>query len=137
MRMGRQPKISKTQHRSIFRAALTGDRTARKMRERYNCDVTLCCVLQLLRIALEMKYKKILSGPSLKPTHIEARLKWARDFGIWCTRWRRVVFSDEKKFNLDRSDGFKYYGQDLLKEAQYFSKLQQGGAGVMIWAPTS
>ena len=76
----------------------------------------------------------MLSGPKLTPTHVEARLKWARDYSHWRTRWRRVFFSDEKKFNLDGPDGFTYYWQDFRKEPQYFSKRQQGGGDVMIWA---
>lgn len=34
----------------------------------------------------------------------------------------QVIFSDEKKFNLDKPDGFKYYWRDLRKESCYFLK---------------
>ena len=47
------------------------------------------------------------------------------------------MFSDEKKFNLDGPDGFAYYWHDLRKEQKYFSKRQQGGSGVTIWAAMS
>ncbi len=48
-----------------------------------------------------------------------------------------MVFSDEKKFNLDGPDGFSYYWHDLRKEERYFSTLQKGGGGVMLWAAMS
>ena len=48
--------------------------------------------------------------------------------------WQKVIFSDEKKFNLDGPDGFKFYWHDLRKEPQYFSKRVCGGGSVNVWA---
>ena len=76
----------------------------------------------------------MLTGPSLTVKHREERLKWAKDCSHWCTLLRRIVFSDEKKLNLDGLDGFAHYWHDLRKEPQYFSKRQQGGGSVTIWA---
>lgn len=44
-----------------------------------------------------------------------------------------MIWSDEKKFNLDGPDGYRYYWHDLRKEERYFSKRVQGGGGVMVW----
>ena len=44
-----------------------------------------------------------------------------------------MIFSDERKFNLDGPDGFAHYWYDLRKEPQYFSKRQQGRGSVTIW----
>jgi hypothetical protein len=51
----------------------------------------------------------------------------------WKSEWKRVVWSDEKKFNLDGPDGLIYYWHDLRKEDQVFSKRSHGGSGIMIW----
>lgn len=45
-----------------------------------------------------------------------------------------MVWSDEKKWNLDGPDGFAYYWHDLRKEPEMFSKRAQGGGSAMIWA---
>ncbi len=45
-----------------------------------------------------------------------------------------MVWSDEKRFNLDGPNGFRYYWDDLRKEPQMFSKRSQGGGSVMVWA---
>lgn len=49
-------------------------------------------------------------------------------FIIW-----QVIFSDEKKFNLDGPDGFNSYWRDLRKEPRYFSKRNFGGGSLMVW----
>ena len=38
-----------------------------------------------------------------------------------------------KKFNLDGTDGYRYYWHDLSKEKQYFSKRHFGGGSLMVW----
>lgn len=49
----------------------------------------------------------------------------------------QVIFSDEKKFNLDGPDGFNGYWRDLRKEPQYFSKRNFGGGSLMVWGAFS
>jgi hypothetical protein len=60
------------------------------------------------------------------------------DFGrmhmTWKSEWRNIIWSDEKRFNLDGPDGFAYYWHDFLKEELIFSKRQLGGGSIMIWA---
>lgn len=51
--------------------------------------------------------------------------------------WTRVVFSDEKKFNLDGPDGFNYYWHDLRKEKQFKYSRNFGGGSLMVWGAFS
>ena len=48
-----------------------------------------------------------------------------------------MVWSDEKKFNLDGPDGVKYYWHDLRNEPLRFSRRGHGGGSVMVWAAFS
>ncbi|CAK9827587.1 Transposable element Tc3 transposase [Anthophora retusa] len=74
----------------------------------------------------------------LKKTAIKKnRLEFARKHMNWVTQWQKVVFSDEKKFNLDGPDGYSYYYHDLRKEERIFSQRQHGGGSVMIWGAIS
>ena len=52
----------------------------------------------------------------------------------WDKEWESVIFSDEKKFNLDGPDGLKCYWHDLRKGNLEFSQRVHGGGSVMIWA---
>jgi transposase len=49
----------------------------------------------------------------------------------------QVIFSDEKKWNLDGPDGNAYYWRDLRKEERYLSRRNFGGGSVMVWAAFS
>ncbi|GBM12284.1 Transposable element Tc3 transposase [Araneus ventricosus] len=51
----------------------------------------------------------------------------------WTTEWTSVIFSDEKRFNLDGPDGFQYYLHCLKQKEQYYSTRQQGGGSLIVW----
>ncbi|GBN49211.1 Transposable element Tc3 transposase [Araneus ventricosus] len=51
----------------------------------------------------------------------------------WTTEWTSVIFSDEKRFNLDGPDGFQYYWHCLKQKEQYYSTRQQGGGSLVVW----
>ena len=48
--------------------------------------------------------------------------------------WISVIFSDEKKFNLDGPDGWASYWHDLRCQPRTFFSCQQGGGSVMVCA---
>ncbi|KAI8114751.1 Poly [ADP-ribose] polymerase [Lucilia cuprina] len=48
-------------------------------------------------------------------------------------QWKKVLFSDEKKFNLDGPDGFQYYWHDLQKDKKVRMSRNFGGGSLMIW----
>lgn len=49
--------------------------------------------------------------------------------------WRigaKVIFSDEKKINLDGPGGLSFYRHDLRREENMLSHFQMGGGSAMI-----
>lgn len=127
-------KISKRQKNQLLALASTGKFTANEMISKLDLPIQKNQVCKILKRSGHFKYAKKQKVQTLKTHHVEGRLSWAQKYMSWTTEWTNVVFSDEKKFNLDGPDGFQYYWHDLRKEPQYFSKRNFGGGSLMLWA---
>ena len=68
--------------------------------------------------------KKRINCPSLTIKHKEKRLEYARQYQTMSVKeWGKIVFSDEKKFNLDGPDGFqKYWYAKVFPEENYSTR---------------
>ena len=85
-----------------------------------------------------MDYQKVKQlekkrSPLLINSHKDLRLKWTKDHMTWNEAWHKVIWSDEKKFNLDCLDGFSFCWRDLLKEEEISTARPQDDDSVMIW----
>lgn len=106
---------------------------ASKIRAELNLTVTTRRVKQILQNGATLTWQKRVAKPKLTINHKEARLSFARKFFSWKEEWRNVLFSDEKKFNLDGPDGWQCYWRDLRAEPEIFSKRNFGGGTLMVW----
>ena len=75
--------------------------------------------------------------PRLTPAHKRARLDFAREHKDWTmSQWEKVIFSDESRFLLHRSDGRVYVRRMLgeeFKETCVQTTVKHGGGGIMVW----
>ena len=131
---GRPRAISKRQERHLLRLVSNSTRTAAEIAREAGISASARTVRRVIQAAPHLKRKKLKKCPPLTNDHKERRLAFARNHVQWTENWRQVLFSDEKKFNLDGPDGFAYYFHDLRKEEKCFSKRQMGGGSVMVWA---
>lgn len=125
------------ERRAIIREASNSSETARKIKERVGATASVRTVQRVIKKCPHLKRLKLRKKPQLSPQHREARLQFARDHENWVEEWKNIIFSDEKKFNLDGPDGYRYYYHDLRKEQRYLSRRHSGGGGVMVWAAIS
>ncbi|GMF17243.1 unnamed protein product [Phytophthora fragariaefolia] len=72
----------------------------------------------------------------LNPEDMLARKAWARSMLLRNDAgpvWDSIIFSDEKKWNLDGTDGFQYYWWDPRKPPCHTKRRRAGGGSVMVW----
>lgn len=82
--------------------------------------------------------KKIRTEPILSQFHQNERLNFANTHIVWGEEhWKRVVFMDERKFNLDGPDGFSYYFHDLRNYERTLSQRPRGNSVYIYMVITS
>lgn len=87
--------------------------------------------------AIGVKKRKRLPRPRLLQRHKTSRLAFAQENQTRNASWGEIVFSDEKKINLDGPDGYQYYWADPNFPKETFSKRASGGGSVMVWGAIS
>jgi hypothetical protein len=130
-------KLSETAKRRIVREASTTKKSCQRLVETLELPVTRQRVFQILKASTTLTHVKGKKAPLLTSAHKIARLIWAKTYFQYGSKWFNVIFSDEKKFNLDGPDGWVGYWYDLRKEPEIFSRRQNGGGSVMVWAAFS
>ena len=82
-----------------------------------------------------LKYQRLALTPAMCDHHKERHIACATEIITWSHKtWSTVVWSDENRLTLDGPDVLAYEWQDLRAEKQWFSKRQNGGGSVMVWA---
>lgn len=130
---GRPSVLTSRQKRIILRIASNSSLTARECAQKAGVQTNIKNVRRVINGAAHIKRRKMKRIPPLSNSHKERRKQFARDHIHWKEEWKKILFSDEKKFNLDGPDGWAYYYHDLRKEEKVFSKRQFGGGSVMVW----
>lgn len=86
---------------------------------------------------LRFKCSKKKNTPALSFVQMKARRKWAREHRKWTVEdWKKVIFSDESRFNLWGSDGVQYTYRlkgEPLRPHNFRTRRQQGGGSLMVW----
>lgn len=126
-------KVSLRMKGQIRHEATRNRLSCSQIKQKLDVPVTSRHIARILNESPNIKWKKLQGKPKLNLTHKQNRLKFARKYMEWKTEWRNVVFSDEKKFNLDGPDCYSCYWHDLDQTSVVRSKRNFGGGSLMVW----
>ena len=127
------PQLKRAIHRSI-RSAQNERVTAGTLVAKYQPGVGVRRVQQLLSANHQLAWTRIRRAPRLSDDHKKARVEWSeKQLAKSPKWWRRTIFSDEKKWNLDGPDGNAYHWACKDIDPKYFSCRKQGGKSLMVW----
>lgn len=127
-------RITIRQTRQAINYALNQRKNAREISATLNGVVGTRRIQQILSSQPHIQFKKMKTSFWLTKNHKKQRLTWVNEKLTWpVDDWRFVIFSDEKKFNLQGPDGMCKYWHDLRREPKYFQK-QTNTKSVMVYA---
>ncbi|OWZ03690.1 Transposase, partial [Phytophthora megakarya] len=122
-KLGRPAALSDRETRLLVRKATTGNFSAAQLKEKTKTSV---------------HYTKMDNTLDLTPEHKRARMEYAKTWLLYPSNvWPNVIFSDEKKWNLDGPDGYQKYWQDLRLPKRQTVRRQNGGGSLMVWGSFS
>ena len=131
-------KLPNAARRRLYREASKGQSSSRDLQKSQNLPITPRRVRQLLHESSNLVYRNWKTAPALTAEHKKMRVDCVKKKVTWTKeKWETVVFSDEKKFNLDGPDSFQCYWHNLWKEKQLFSKRLFGEGSIMVWGTFS
>ncbi|PIC13683.1 hypothetical protein B9Z55_027551 [Caenorhabditis nigoni] len=131
--IGRPPKTTSRERRMILRAASNSILSSTQIKTQLKLDVSSKTVRRVIKKSRFIRRYKMRRAPFLSAEHRQKREQFAR--AHINTDWSKIIWSDEKKFNLDGPDGYRYYWHDIRKEKMYLEQRSfKGGRGVMVWA---
>lgn len=128
---GRPRSLNARERREKLRAASHSKMPARQIAQSVGVDTNIKNVRRVLQNCKYITRRKLKKRPWLTVQHKMNRLHFAEKNIHIRKKWRRIIFTNEKRFNLDGPYGLSYYFHDMRKEEQFLSRRQMRG-GVMI-----
>ncbi|XGW04337.1 hypothetical protein V3C99_015474 [Haemonchus contortus] len=128
---GRQRKLSSRDEREIWRRASNSTISVNQIRADLKLSASKTTVWRAIKRSGNIVREVMRKAPRLTNSHKIARIGFAQKNTT--TDWKQVIFSDEKKFNLDGPDGARCYWRDLGKDPVQFSRRNFGGGSLMVW----
>lgn len=132
-RRGIRKKISHRDRRRLVYHASHQIISASKLQRSMELKISVRRVQQLLHDAPNLRYGRMRKVPWMTESHVKERIQWAKDHMMWTSEWKMVIFSDEKKFNLDGPDGLMCCWHDVRRKKYEYRRRSFGGGSVMVW----
>uniref|UniRef100_H3GG12 Tc3 transposase DNA binding domain-containing protein n=1 Tax=Phytophthora ramorum TaxID=164328 RepID=H3GG12_PHYRM len=139
-RKKRGPAAAMTERevRLLLRTAAEGDYSARQLKSKLCLSASVHTIQRVLAGVDWLVYTKMDNTLPLSAENKVAKEEraWARIYNTDAAEfWDSIIiFSEEKKWNLDGADGFQMYGRDIHRPLRQIKCHQAGGGSVMVWA---
>ncbi|CAJ0584063.1 unnamed protein product, partial [Mesorhabditis spiculigera] len=130
---GRPKKLTGGEIDALQKAASNSTIGSRQLKKQLALDASYSTVYRAIVTSPDLKWTKMDKEPALKPHHIIERAKFADEHMTWSDEWKTIIWTDEKKFNLDGPDGLTRYWRDATQPPLIHRTRNFGGGSLMIW----
>jgi transposase len=140
-RKGRPRLMEPRMERALVRNLLNGQCTTavdlqKHVKNNYRMNVSTFTIRRALKrqgMRAVVKKKK----PLLRKVHRQQRKLFLKKYGNWSMKkWKRVIWSDETRFNVFGSDGRQYAWKkpgERLSDRLVSPTVKFNGGGIMVW----
>lgn len=105
----------------IIKLAINQKRSPSEIKKVLQLNVTVRRIQLVLSSQDHIKYCNPTADPYMTVRHKKERLQWAKKMLEWdAIDWTKLIFTDEKKLNVDGLDGLCHYWHDLRQEKVIF-----------------
>lgn len=112
---------------------MKGKEYCKCLEQTHDLDVSIFLVQHIISSCEHLSYRKMNMCSMMTSGHSENRVKWVRrHVSRGKAFWINVIFSAEKKCNLDCPDGLVYYWHNLLKETLRFQTQGMVSVSLML-----
>ena len=133
-RRGSPAKVTERDRRHIIRCVSSEGIGAQRVKDKLKLPYSKRTIQRVIAGCTWLKFKKLRAAPALKPHHKKQRMAWAAQMvHLEDVEWCSIVFSDEKKWNLDGPDGMRYRWVDTRTTEPVMMRRHSGGGSVMVW----
>ncbi|KAI5176534.1 hypothetical protein NEFER02_2249 [Nematocida sp. LUAm2] len=132
-RKGRPCSLSSRQKKAIAKYARGKSVTANGIKAHFDVKASKDTILRILKSDGGLKRRKYKRKPLLTDDHKAGRISFCKFNMDRGENWKNVIFSDEKKFNLDGPDGYEYYWAGIDSSPEFLSRKISDKKSVMIW----
>ena len=129
---GRKTQVPERLKRNILKLATQDKMSTRNISNSVSSNLSHMTVYRHLKAEKHIQYGKIVAEDRLTKTHLMKRLKWAEKYQTFDKEWQNIIFSDEKKWNIDGPDGYKYFWYDK-RAKNILSKIPNCRQSVHVW----
>lgn len=129
----RRSAVSVRDKRAILREISNKATTIARVKNDLQLNASKSTIWRVVSTSENIRHAQMKKKPKLTDENKLLRLQWGEEHVRQRTDWSCIVFSDEKKFNLDGPDRYHCYWHDLRKDELLCSNRVHGGGSVMVW----
>lgn len=131
---GRSPKMNGSVKRRIISGTSKGVLSLSGLVRALQLPVKSRAVRGLFSKQAYLRYKGIAGIAAMHARNEADTLNWAMEKVTWPqSKSERIVWSNEKIYDLNGHCGLAYKWHDLRREKRWISKRRNGGGSVMVW----